>query len=186
MTPPTRLERAIQMATELHRGQTRKGSFQPYVLHPFRVASLVSDAGGSEDQVIAALLHDVVEDAGGLPTRERVLREFGPNVTRLVDGCTDAIGHPRPPWRDRKQRFIERVRRAPSDVRLLVAADKLHNARCTRQDLAIRGKDVWERFHGRREGTLWYYREMLAALRDGWGHPLLDELESEVDQLHGY
>lgn len=186
MNAATRLERAIQLAAELHRGQTRKGSFQPYILHPFRVASIVSDAGGSEDQVIAAIFHDLVEDAGGQPTRERIQREFGANVTRLVDGCTDAVGYPRPPWRERKQRFIDRVRRASSAVRLLVVADKLHNAMCTRQDLATRGGEVWERFHGRREGTLWYYREMLEALRDGWQHPLLDELESEVDQLHSF
>jgi GTP pyrophosphokinase len=124
------------------------------------VMSLVLEAGGDEDLAIAALLHDVVEDCGGAPMLKEVRRRFGPRVARIVDGCTDAFVYPKPPWRDRKEKYIARLRDENSDTRLVSAADKLNNVRSILSDYREVGESVWSRFNGGREGTLWYYRTL--------------------------
>ncbi|NNE44711.1 MAG: HD domain-containing protein [Gemmatimonadetes bacterium] len=178
-----RIEDAITAATRYHAGQTRKGSGAPYVLHPLAVAALVADAGGDEDTIIAALLHDAVEDAGGADARAEIADRFGEAVARIVDGCSDTDEEPKPPWRPRKEAFVLRVRRAAPEVRQVVAADKIHNARSLRRDLHEEGDAVWSRFHGGREGSLWYFAAVADALADGWSHPLLDELRRVVARL---
>ncbi|MCA9750842.1 MAG: HD domain-containing protein [Gemmatimonadetes bacterium] len=179
----SRLEHAIALAVELHRGQTRKGGSAPYVLHPFAVAALVADHGGTEDEIAAALLHDAIEDSGGDAARARLRDELGPNVLAIVEGCTDTDRVPKPPWRERKEAFIASLAGAPASVRLVIAADKLHNARTTRRDLERLGPVVWERFRGGRDGSLWYYRRVAEELARGFEHPIVRELADEVSAL---
>jgi (p)ppGpp synthase/HD superfamily hydrolase len=155
-----RFLRAFLFAAEKHSGQTRKASAIPYIAHLMGVASLVLEAGGDEDLAIAALLHDVVEDCGGAAMLKEVRRRFGPRVAKIVDGCTDADTYPKPPWRDRKEKYIGGLRTADSDTRLVSAADKLNNVRSILSDYRAVGESIWSRFNGGREGTLWYYRTL--------------------------
>ncbi len=174
---------ALQLMFELHRSQRRKGSNVPYITHLLAVAALVGEHDGDEDQFIAALLHDAVEDAGGRDTLERVRQEFGDRVAEYVWACSDTAEEPKPAWRPRKERYLAHVREAPPEVKLISAADKLHNARAINADLRRTGAAVWERFAGKRDGSLWYYRELPGALGDGWGHPILEELRDAVQEM---
>jgi (p)ppGpp synthase/HD superfamily hydrolase len=155
-----RFQRAFQFAAEKHFGQTRKASTTPYIAHVMGVASLVLEAGGDEDLAIAALLHDVVEDCGGVAMLKEVRRRFGKRVAEVVDGCTDAYEVPKPPWRERKESYIRRLKKESAATRLVSAADKLNNVRSILSDYRVVGESVWSRFNGRREGTLWYYRTL--------------------------
>ena len=180
-----RFEEALVYATQLHAAQRRKGSDIPYVAHLLAVAAIVLEDGGGEDEAIAGLLHDAVEDQGGAPTRAEIRRRFGDRVTAIVDGCTDADTVPKPPWRARKERYVAHVKEAPADVRRVSAADKLHNARAILADYRAHGEALWSRFNGGREGTLWYYRALIGAYREAATEPsgLLDELERVVSEL---
>ena len=178
-----RFEEALVYATRLHAEQTRKGSAIPYVSHLMAVAALTLEYGGSEDQAIAALLHDAVEDQGGAETRAEIEQRFGAAIAAIVDGCTDTDQHPKPPWRKRKQAYIEQIRTAPPSVRLVAACDKLHNARSLAKDYRVCGEALWDRFSGGREGTLWYYRSIVEALRCNGPDPLVDEVDRAVRQL---
>jgi (p)ppGpp synthase/HD superfamily hydrolase len=111
-------------------------------------------------------------------------RSFGARVAEMVEACSDAFEKPRPEWRERKERFIESMRGASPEVRLIVAADKLHNVCATIGDYNALGEDVWKRFTGGRDGTLWYYAAIAQALAEGWEHPLIDDLVSAVEELH--
>jgi GTP pyrophosphokinase len=155
-----RFLRGFEFAAEKHRNQTRKASTIPYIAHLMGVASLVLEAGGDEDLAIAALLHDVVEDCGGAPMLKEVRRRFGRRVAKVVDGCTDTDIFPKPPWRERKEWYIGRLKSADTDTRLVSAADKLNNVRSILSDYREVGEFVWQRFSGGREGTLWYYRTL--------------------------
>ena len=156
-----RFEQALVYAHTLHREQRRKGSNIPYISHLLSVAALVLENGGDEDEAIAALLHDAVEDQGGETTREVILHMFGERVTEIVDGCTDADTIPKPPWRERKEKYIEKLRHASSSIRRVALADKLHNARSILSDLSRDGEGTWDKFTGGKLGTVWYYRTLL-------------------------
>ena len=156
----SRFLRAFEFAAKHHAGQTRKASKIPYIAHLIGVTSLVLEAGGDEDLAIAALLHDVVEDCGGAPMLKEVRRRFGKRVAEMVDGCTDAYEIPKPPWRERKESYLRRLRKESSDTRMVSAADKLNNVRSILSDYRAVGESVWSRFNGGREGTLWYYRTL--------------------------
>lgn len=156
-----RFLRAFQFAAEKHAGQTRKASTIPYIAHLMGVASLVLEFGGDEEMAIAALLHDVVEDCGGKPMLAQVRRRFGPRVAGIVDGCTDSYTTPKPPWRERKDTYLAHLKTADDDTRLVSAADKLNNVRSILADYRAIGEEIWRRFNGGREGTLWYYRALL-------------------------
>jgi GTP pyrophosphokinase len=156
-----RFLRAFIFAAEKHKGQMRKASTIPYLAHLMGVASLVIEAGGDEDLAIAALLHDVVEDCGGAPMLKEVRRRFGQRVAKVVEGCTDADTYPKPPWRERKEKYLRHLKTADADTRLVSAADKLNNVRSILSDYRAVGESVWSRFNGGREGTLWYYRTLL-------------------------
>ncbi len=159
-----RFERALTYAARIHARQTRKGKATAYIAHLLGVAGIVLDHGGDEDQAIAALLHDAAEDQGGRARLRDIRRKFGPRVARIVDACTDTYQDPKPPWLERKKSYLRRLRHASPGARMVSAADKLHNARELLSDiLASRGRrqvEVWFRFKGGREGTLWYYRSM--------------------------
>lgn len=178
-----RLSDAFALARELHASQTRKGSGIPYITHLMSVSALVGEYGGSEDQMIAALLHDAVEDQGGPPTLLRIRQAFGDAVADLVDGCSDADTIPKPPWQERKEAFVDRIRSSPPLLKLVVAADKLHNTLSIAQDVENDGAGVWERFKGKREGTVRYHEEMHRALATNWEHPILATLEKAVVRM---
>jgi (p)ppGpp synthase/HD superfamily hydrolase len=177
-----RFEQALLFATRKHAGQGRKGTAVPYISHLLSVAGLVLEAGGDEDLAIAALLHDVVEDCGGTPMLQEV-RRFGERVAHVVAGCTDTDLFPKPPWRQRKQDYLKHLRTADADVRLVSAADKLHNVRTILTDYRESGESIWERFQGRRDGTLWYYRSLVTEYRRRKGNRLINELERAVTEL---
>ena len=178
-----RFEQALVFATQKHSGQSRKQSSVPYVAHLLSVAALVLEAGGDEDQAIAALLHDVVEDCGGAPVLIEVRQRFGDRVARIVEGCTDTDQDPKPPWRARKEDYLRHLQQGGEDVRLVSVADKLHNVRSIVVDYRYLGESLWERFTGGRDGTLWYYRALLDIYRQGRSSRLIDELERNVLEL---
>jgi len=179
-----RIDEAFHLAHELHRHQVRKGSAVPYITHLMSVAALVGEHGGDEEQMTAALLHDAVEDQGGAATRERIREQFGDRVVRIIDECSDTDVEPKPPWRERKEAHLSTMAEMPAEAKLVLAADKLHNARTILMDLRSRGEALWDIFSGKREGTLWYYREVAAALRTNWEHPILDALDEAIDLMH--
>jgi (p)ppGpp synthase/HD superfamily hydrolase len=178
-----RFEDALVYAHHLHARQTRKGTRIPYIGHLLGAASIVIDHGGSEDEAIAALLHDAIEDQGGSKTREEIRRRFGDQVTAIVDGCSDTDQTPKPPWRKRKEAYIAHLPQASSSVRLVSLADKLHNARAILQDYRRVGEKVWTRFTGGKEGTLWYYRSLVEVFRRIDTSPLVDEFDRVVSEL---
>ena len=181
LTP--RFDDALVYARRLHDGQVRKGSGTPYIGHLLAVTAIVLEHGGNEDEAIAALLHDAVEDQGGAPTREEIRRRFGDSVVAIVDGCTDTDQTPKPSWHQRKEAHLAHLREASSSVRLVAAADKLHNARSVLADYREHGEAIWEQFRGGRAGTLWYYRAMTDALADAGPTPLSAELDRTVGEL---
>jgi len=178
-----RFLRAFLFAAEKHSGQTRKASTIPYIAHLMGVASLVLEAGGDEDLAIAALLHDVVEDCGGAPMLKEVRRRFGARVAKVVDGCTDADTYPKPPWRERKEKYIRRLRQEGPDARLVSAADKLNNVRSIISDYRAIGESVWSRFSGGRDGTLWYYRTLRDEFLRHKSNRITRDLELAVCEL---
>lgn len=174
---------ALDYAARLHAAQTRKGSGVPYVSHLLAVAGLVLDHGGDEDEAIAALLHDAVEDQGGAATAAEIRRRFGDRVAEIVEGCSDTDVTPKPPWRARKEAYLAHLRAASRSVLLVSAADKLHNARSMLHEYRNTGEEVWARFNGGREGTLWYFREVIAALRAAGDNAIVGDLEAIVNEL---
>lgn len=174
-----RFEDALVYAARLHAAQMRKGTRIPYFSHLMAVTALVLEFGGGEDEAIGALLHDAVEDQGGEATREEILKRFGAHVTEIVDGCTDTDQDPKPPWRPRKELFLADLRRAPTEVRLVVACDKLHNAGTMLRDYRLRGEAIWSRFTGGRDGMLWYYRSVVEVLR----REPMDQVVAELDRV---
>ena len=176
-----KFEQALPYAARLHKEQVRKGTSTPYVTHLLAVASIVGENGGTEDEVVAALLHDAPEDQGGKARLGEIRVRFGDEVAEIVDGCTDTYETPKPPWRERKDRYLAHLADAPGSVRLVSSADKLHNARTVLSDYRLVGEDLWSRFNGGKEGTLWYYRAIVDALRgDG---PVVEDLHRVVTEL---
>ncbi len=161
-----RFRRALAYAARIHAKQFRKGTTRPYIAHLLGVTSIVLTHGGDEDEVIAALLHDAVEDQGGMPRLRDLRRKFGVRVAKIVEGCTDSYTDPKPPWRKRKEEYLQHLRNADASVRLVSAADKLYNVREVLSDLRRHGEDVWSRFKGGEEGALWYYEQVLNILRE--------------------
>ena len=166
-----RFNRALQLAIEAHAGQVRKGTENaaglalPYITHPVAVAALVQRYGGTEDQVIAALLHDVLED-GGPQWAEPIREAFGADVLELVEFCTDGLPDEtgrKPPWRERKEAYVAHLREAEGPGLLVSACDKLANLQAIMLDLTEVGEAVWGRFTGGKDGSLWYYGALVEA-----------------------
>jgi len=184
MTLSIHFEEALIFATRLHAGQFRKGTSTPYIAHLLAVAGIVLDYGGTEAEAIAALLHDAVEDQGGPPTREEIRRRFGDEVVAIVDGCSDTDQVPKPPWQARKETYLAGLGHESASVRLVSAADKLHNARDILAAYRSLGEALWGRFNGGRAGTLWYYRALVDVYRATDTVPaLVDELDRAVTDL---
>ncbi len=190
-----RLAAAFDFALELHRDQKRKRAradkrrpLVPYISHLMAVCSLVLEHGGDEDEAIAALLHDGPEDQGGRATLEEIRHRFGERVAQIVEDCSDNLDNPKDPWLRRKEGFVALLETgSPSESTYLVSlADKVHNVRSVVSDYRILGEDLWEAFHGGRDGKLWYYRTLLEIYRQKAPRrcqPLVDELEGAFAEL---
>jgi GTP pyrophosphokinase len=174
---------AVSYAAALHGNQRRKFSGEPYLAHLLAVAAMVMEHGGNEDEAIAALLHDAVEDQGGLPTLAEIRRRFGEPVAQIVEGCSDTTENPKPPWRSRKEAYLVHLRGASTSVRLVSAADKLHNVRSILREYRRHGESIWSLFRGGREGTLWYHRAVVELLKQHGSNALVEELERAVLEL---
>lgn len=182
MTP--RFTKALSLAAQAHEGQARKGTPIPYITHPVAVAGLVAQYGGDEDQQIAALLHDVLED-GGPQFAPAIAEGFGPRVLAIVEGCTDSTpdgAGRKPPWEARKRQYIAHLGTASADVLLVSGCDKLSNARAILDDLLTVGPAVFDRFTAGQAGTLWYYRELCNQF-SARGAPMAPALTSVVDEI---
>lgn len=177
MTP--KFEEALTYATQAHGGQLRKKTQIPYIAHVLAVTAIALEHGATEDEAVAALLHDVVEDCGGAPRLADIEARFGKGVADIVAGCTDTDVIPKPPWTARKQAYVAHVVQAPETVQLVAAADKLHNARNILSDYRDIGDEVWKRFSGGKEGSLWYYR----ALAEAFKSPRIQKLVAELDRV---
>ena len=178
-----RFSDALMYAAETHADQTRKGSDIPYLSHLLAVAGLVLEYGADEDVAIAALLHDAAEDQGGAERLDDIKARYGQRVAGIVAECTDTYEEPKPAWQARKEAHVEHLRRASDGARLVVAADKLHNARAIAADYRAIGDALWTRFNATREQTLWYYRAVADSLCERGGNRIFRELNLEVTRI---
>jgi (p)ppGpp synthase/HD superfamily hydrolase len=175
-------EEALTYATQVHAAQRRKGGDVPYVAHLLGVASLVLEDGGGEQEAIAALLHDAVEDQGGAERLADIRARFGDEVAEIVAGCSDTDEVPKPAWRTRKEEYIRHLASAPPEVVRVSLADKVHNARSVLFDYRLMGEELWNRFNPDAD-ALWYYRSLVVAFRKKSTSPLVDELDRVVSEL---
>lgn len=179
-----KIAKALALAVEAHDGQKRKGTSIPYIAHPMGVASIALDHGADEEQAMAALLHDAVED-GGLHYAKRIREQFGDRVADIVDGCTDGVpdaNGKKEAWKPRKERYISHLRTATDDVLLVSGSDKLHNARAIVEDLLRIGPAVFDRFTATKEQTIWYY-ESLAGVFMRRQTPMAQALSDTVERM---
>ncbi|MCC5639153.1 HD domain-containing protein [Nostoc sp. CHAB 5844] len=179
----SKFEEALVYATRLHTHQTRKISGVPYIAHLLSVAALVLEAGGTEEEAIAGLLHDAVEDQGGKSTREEIRQHFGETIVAIVDGCTECDTLPKPPWEERKKKYLENLRHASPSVRLVSLADKLHNARSLLADLQQHGSSIWQQFKTGKEGTLWFYQQLQQVYCASGSDFLTEEFSRVIQEL---
>lgn len=185
-----RFDRALHVAIAHHRRQLRKGTEIPYAAHLLAVAAIVLETGGGEDEAIAALLHDAVEDGGGPAMQAEIDDVFGADVARIVAANTDTDVEPKPPWRERKEAYIAAVAHKHPDELHVSAADKLHNARAILTDYRTHGNALWSRFQaGEGDSVRWYYRALTEAfearrqdLTPG-ARAVVDELRRTVDEI---
>lgn len=176
---------ALAFAVELHARQWKKGTHVPYAAHLLGTCAIALEYGADEDAAIAALLHDAIEDQGGVATEAAIAERFGQRVAGIVRGCSDSAGDPKPPWRERKEAYLAHLGSADRSTLLVSASDKLDNARRILADLRADVPDLWSRFSAGRDGQLWYYRALVTAFR---GNPaneprLIDELERTVRDI---
>src|SRR5665213_3321245 len=178
-----RFEKALVYAARAHATQFRKGTARPYISHLLGVAAIVLTQGGDEDEAIAALLHDAVEDQGGATQLRGIRTKFGARVAQIVADCSDTDIVPKPPWLERKKAYIEHLRLANSSVRLVSAADKLYNIHETIADYRHHGRSIWKRFHAGRDLSLWYYRQVAKILRRRGPRELSSDLDRAIKEL---
>jgi (p)ppGpp synthase/HD superfamily hydrolase len=175
---------AMAYAAEKHRNQRRKGGNIPYLGHLLSVAGYVIEADGTESEAIAALLHDTAEDQGGQETLDEIRRKFGDEVADIVEECSDTVVTPKPPWRERKQRYIDHLSEASDSAILVSVADKLHNAHAILRDFRAQGDELWHRFNVKDpQQHLWYYKSLLKVYRKRIHNGLVDELSGVIDEL---
>lgn len=178
-----RFDEALRLAHDLHRSQVRKGTTIPYISHLLAVSALVIEHGGTEDQAIAALLHDGPEDQGGAATLDIIRSQFGNAAADIVADCTDAWAEPKPPWKERKVAYVASLAHKPAASLLVSAADKAHNARAIVEDLRLEGSETFSRFNGGREGTLWYYHALSDAFTGHIPPRLQNQLARAVEEM---
>ena len=179
-TLTSKLDRAFSYAHEVHDGQFKKGTSVPYLGHLMGVSSIVLGDGGSEDEAVAALLHDAAEDHGGRARLDDIRSRFGDEVARIVEDCTDSWETPKAPWLERKKGYIEHARHLPPPSLRVSAADKVHNSYAILRDLRNMGEKVWERFNAGPDDVMSYYESLVRAYRQAGGGKLVDELDRIV------
>lgn len=186
LTTPERFVSAMAYAYQVHHGQRRKGTGIPYIAHVLGVTAIAMEYGADEDEAIGALLHDAAEDGGGEATLAEIRARFGDAVADIVLGCSDSLvedPEDKLPWRERKENYLAHIGNASQSVCLVSASDKLHNVRAIIRDLREHGEEVWERFQGKRDGTLWYYETVADALLRRYRSQLTRDLQAAVDDL---
>jgi len=176
----SRFDEAFTYAHAVHATQNRKGTGSPYIGHLMGVASIVLDDGGSEDEAIAALLHDAAEDAGGRDRLEDIRARFGNAVATIVADCTDSWTTPKLPWAARKKKYVEHARTLPAPSLRVSAADKVHNAYAILRGLRIGGEKVWDAFNAGPDDVLAYYQGLVRSYREAGGGHLVEELDRIV------
>jgi GTP pyrophosphokinase len=188
MSLSSRFDQALVYAADAHATQVRKGSSTPYMAHLLGTCSIALEYGADENEAIAALLHDAVEDQGGRGRLDDIRARFGADVAEIVAGCTDSFQIPKLPWEERKQAYLAHLPNASKSVLLVSASDKLYNAQATLRDLHRVGNDVWKRFNVPREKTLWYYHALVTVFQHTGPATLCDELDrtvSEIERIAG-
>ena len=184
MALTSRYDEALAFASELHREQERKGSHIPYLTHLLSVSALVIEGGGDEEQAIAGLLHDALEDQGNKTSYDDLAERFGTRVADIVRACSDTEVVPKPPWRVRKEAYLAHLPDEPDEVLLVSLSDKLHNARSMALDLGTAGPAMWDRFSAGRDEQLWYLSSLLGVFEARLpGHPLTRELALTLERL---
>lgn len=190
MHPGPRLSEAFEFARLAHKGQLRKGTSIPYLTHPMAVCALALSFGASEDEAIAAMLHDTAEDGGGNAALVDILKTFGPEVEAIVRACSDSLTvepDQKAPWHERKRHHLEGLASAGRPVRLVAASDKLHNLQSILADLKTEGPNLWNRFKACPKDQLWYYTSCLTLLgtdaTEPWASPLREAVEALRSQL---
>ena len=182
-----RFDEALVYASELHRAQRRTGTAVPYLSHLLGTAALALEMGADEDQAIAALLHDSVEDQGGTPRLDDISARFGDRVAGIVADCSDWDGNGTPPpWRARKEAYIACLAAKSAEALLVILADKTHNARTIVDHHTVHGADLWNRFAAGRDGSLWYYTALAEAFSrafPGAGAARLAKLVGRMSKL---
>ena len=176
---------ALRVAATIHADGVRKATTIPYVSHLLATCAIAMEHGANEDEAIAALFHDAIEDIRPVTAARATIGWFGAEVLRIVEGCTDADSDPKPAWRPRKEAYLAHLAEADRSILLVSASDKLHNARAIVGDLRTIGDQLWVRFTGSRDGTLWYYRALVDAYRENPAHvpALIDELDRTVAEM---
>ncbi|HEX6162974.1 MAG TPA: HD domain-containing protein [Vicinamibacterales bacterium] len=186
LTTTERFASAMAYAYQVHANQRRKGTGIPYLAHILGVTAIAMEYGADEDQAIAALLHDAAEDGGGEATLAEIRARFGDAVADIVLGCSDSLvedPEDKLPWQERKENYLAHLENASQSVCFVSAADKLHNVRSIIRDYHEHGEEIWNRFQGRRDGTLWYYETVADTLIRRHRSPLTRDLQDEVDKL---
>jgi (p)ppGpp synthase/HD superfamily hydrolase len=178
-----KFEEALIFATQTHNKQFRKSTKIPYISHLMSVTALVLEYGGSEDVAIAALLHDAVEDQGGQEMANEIRQRFGEVVAKIVLDCSDTDEMPKPPWRNRKEKYLEHLKSANPMSVMVSAADKLHNIRCILSDYRQIGDEVWKRFNAGREDLLWFYFTFGQIISDKMPKNYNEEYRGILEQL---
>jgi (p)ppGpp synthase/HD superfamily hydrolase len=182
-----KFEEALIYSTRTHGDQTRKKTGIPFAAHILGVTAIALEYGADENEAIGGLLHDTVEDCGGVERLRDIREKFGEDVARIVDGCTDTYEAPKPPWLERKRDYIDHLKNSDGSIRLVSASDKLHNTRAILAELRRNGLEVFERFSGKKDGTIWYYRTLVTAFRQhGDYSDLIDELDRVVSEIEKF
>ncbi len=177
---------AVAQATRIHDGQVRKSCHTPYIAHPYAVAMLVLQHGGDEEQAIAALLHDVIEDQGHKITLDDIEEQYGTRVRNIVDNCSEVVGQPgveKPPWKKRKAESIEKMKDKPLDALLVSCADKVHNLQSLTQTYKKEGEALWQQFKGGKEGSLWYHRKLSTIFMRRLNNDLANDHRTMISTL---
>jgi len=184
----SRLYEVVQLTVDLFGKDARKSSVVPALSHMFSVCALVQLDGGDEDEAIAALLHDTLEDKPQFITREEIKKRFGARVLEIIEISTDTPqdyhGGPKPPWRERKQSYLDHTRKTDPALLRVTVADKVDNLRAILADHQRIGGELWQRFNAGQTDQVWYYQEAVSAYEQaGFQSPMLTELTRMVTEL---
>ena len=182
--------KALEYANFHHKDQKRKQTDIPYISHCLAVSSLVLEAGGDEAQAIGGLLHDIAEDCGGEIRLVEIKDLFGSRIEKIVRGCSDSLTESeenKSPWKERKEKHLDKLRNSDEDILIVTGADKTHNAKAIATDLGIIGDDIWKRFNAPKSEIIWYYESVYEVLNNNEiSEFLLSQLENSIEFIKSY